>query len=121
MSGQFSVHFFGKRRVLVSASESGFNVRNCDLPVISTQSSDKRGSRITLNKNEIRFTVYEHFFERFQSFSSNIKKRLIGSHDIQIIVGSDSEKSHHLVKHLPVLRRNTDPNIKLLMLAEFKN
>ena len=57
--------------------------------------------------------VLQHFAQSEQYFSGNVIQVLIGSHDIQVIFGSDAEHFQYLIQHLPMLCRNADTCLKM--------
>jgi hypothetical protein len=42
-----------------------------------------------------------------------MREILIGPHDVEVEVGSDTENLENLVQHVPVLTRNADERLEL--------
>ena len=108
-----TVHFFRPGRQHIISTHPGLYVSHRNLHIERRKRSSHRSRRIPVHQYSIGTEVFQHFPQSHQHFSGNIIQVLIGSHDIQIIFGSDAKHFQYLIQHLPVLCRDANPRFKM--------
>lgn len=92
----------------VAAAQAGFDVIDGDLAVVGRQGPGHRGGGIALDHDSVRLLGVHHPPQFGQQRGGQPVKRLVGLHQVQIVVGNDPGDCQHLIEHLAVLRRNAD-------------
>ena len=116
-TGKPPVDFFREGIGFVLSPKSCLNVADRNLSVKSSQAADKRRRRVSLHENHIGLAVNKRIVERSDDVLRQSRERLLGFHDIEIVVGFDSKHVEDLVEHMPVLcRRDVDCSIMRMFL-----
>ncbi len=67
-----------------------------------------RACRVAVDQDEIRLFPEKDRIEALQHPGGDIGQGLSRLHQVQVIIRTDGERAQHLIKHFPVLGRNTD-------------
>ena len=81
-SGNLTIHLFRPRTIDVVGAKSSFNMCHWYLLIESSQSGSSAGGRITMDKNNVRFRLYQHIFHTQQYTSCDVVKILSLLHDV---------------------------------------
>ena len=102
-----AVDFLWKRQIALARSQTSFNVSNRYLVIKGRQCPSQCGGGITLNHDAIRFGDLEIVIKPAQASGHDMHQVLIRTHDVQIHIGLQAKRIHHLIQHILVL---TGPN-----------
>ena len=105
---KLAVRLFRKRGRQISRAQPRFHMSDFDLLVKSGKRRGKRRRRIPMDKDIIRFFLFQYFFQSAKDAGSDVIQGLSAPHDIQIVIDGQLEKIHHLIEHFPMLRREAD-------------
>ena len=83
---------------------------NLDFAVKGRQCADKGGCGVALDQYAVGFDFIQYRFKALQSFGGDVKKRLVGLHEVEVMVGIDLKEIKYLIQHLPVL--GSDANLR---------
>lgn len=73
-----------------------------------------------MNQQQIRSFHIQKSSQSFQDIDGDLGKILVFSHNVQVTICPDPEKSHHLIQHFPMLPRQAYFADNLLMLLQFQ-
>jgi hypothetical protein len=117
-SGEAPVCFFRPGTFQVAGAQTGLDVADGDAGV----KSGKRGSRarcgVALHQNVVGLKLREDRSEPAQHACKDIAQRLPRLHDIEIVVGLQRKRGHHLIQHLAVLTGDADARQDSFLLGE---
>ena len=74
-----------------------------------------------MHEYEVRPFYVDYLAYAGENARRNLIERLVWLHNIQIMMRNDVEKLENLIQHLPVLRSDTDPDVKTTALGELSN
>jgi hypothetical protein len=81
-----------------------------------------RGSRarggVALHQNVVGLKLREDRSEPAQNARKDIAQRLSRLHDVEIVVGLQRKRGHHLVEHFAVLTGDADSRQDFLLLSQ---
>jgi hypothetical protein len=106
--GNPPVHLFGIRRKLVFSPQTRLHVADFRAEVKGSKSSGHGGCGVTVNEDQVGPCFLDHAPQTRQYGAGYLEGVLAGFHDVEIVMGTYFERRKDLVKHFPVLRRNTD-------------
>ena len=67
-----------------------------------------------MDQNDIRMFLAKHLLNPRKHIASNVKERLAGLHDSEIVIRLNIEYTQHLIKHLAMLPSNDHERLKVL-------
>ncbi len=103
-----AVHLLGPRAVYVVRAQSRLDVSDRNAAVKGGQCGGRRGRRVAVNQHHVRTGLVEHVAHARQHAGSHVVEILSLPHNVQIVVGLDSEQPQHLIEHLAVLSADAD-------------
>jgi hypothetical protein len=106
--GDLAVDLFGEGVAPVPGPQPGFDVADADAAI---EGGERRGHgrrRVALSEDPVGSLAHEDIIEAGQDSGGRRGQRLVGAHEVEIIIGSQIEEREHLIEHLAVLRRDTD-------------
>ena len=115
---QRAIGFFRPGRLKVPTAEARLNVANGYLPIKSRERGAQHCSRVALHKNQIRCLGSQVTIQSLQGPGGQAGQGLAWPHQIQVNVRLNAKDLQHLIQHLPMLRRHTDPALKARVLSD---
>ena len=94
---------FREGALQITGAEARLDMPCWDLVKVSGQRPEENGSRISLHENDIRSPPLENLADSTEALFSYFGERLPLSHDPEIPIGFQSERSQSLVNQLVVL------------------
>ena len=76
------------------------------------QGSGERGGGVALHQQHLRLFGLDHRFEGYQDARRDLRQRLPGLHQVQVVIRRHIECRQHLIQHRAMLRRHTDAHLK---------
>jgi hypothetical protein len=73
---------------------------------------------VALHQHIVGLKLREDRSEPAQHARKGIAQRLSGLHDVEIVVGLQRKRGHHLIEHLAVLTGDTDSRQDFFLLGE---
>lgn len=98
----------GHGAVYVVRAQSRLDVSDRNAAVKGGQCGGRRGRRVAVNQHHVRTGLVEHVAHARQHAGSHVVEILSLPHNVQIVVGLDSEQPQHLIEHLAVLSADAD-------------
>ncbi len=104
-TGQPAVHLFREGLGFVVGTKTRLYMSHGDVTEESRKAADKCGERIPLDQHHVRFFTNHDAVERVNRVARDLRQRLAGLHDVQVVLRPDAEYGEHLIQHMAVLRR----------------
>ena len=104
-SSDLAVHLLGPRTVHIVRAQSCLDMTYRNLLIECGQSGSRGGRRVAVYQHYVRLCFAEDIAHACKYPRRNIIEVLSLFHDVQVVVGYDSENGEYLIEHLPVLPR----------------
>jgi len=112
--GQHPVKLLRKGLPEIAGAQPGLHMADSHALIKRRQSAAKRGGGVALHQHQVRPPSGKNGFQGSDHPRRQLRERLVGPHEVQVIIGLNLEHGQDLVKHLPVLRGDTDFDLKLI-------
>jgi len=113
--GQTPIGFLGKRRRQIAGAKPGFDVGDGHARVKRRQGRREDRSRVALNDYDVIATAGQQRRNPVEDAGRDVRQRLAGLHDFQIVIGPYAEELQHRQEHRPMLRRRTDLELEMII------
>ena len=110
-----AVHFLGPRMMDVAAAQTGLDVRDRDLAVIRGQRPGHRRGGVALDDHPVGPLRVHDAAEPGEQRGGQRVERLVGTHQVEIVVGRDPGDVEDLVEHAAVLRADADSAVEAIV------
>ena len=101
-----AVHFLGPGMVDIAAAQPRLDMRDRDLAIVCRQRGAHRGGGIALHDDDIRLFRIEDLPDPGQQAGGERIERLVGLHQVEIVIGRHPGDVEHLVEHPAMLARH---------------
>lgn len=109
---QRTIQLLGERMIEVKRSQARFDVRYWNPRVKSSQRSTECRRRIALDNYARRFFTLQHRLETRDDACGRLRKRLRGTHQVQIVMWRNAEQLEHLIQQSTMLCSDTDASFE---------
>ena len=92
-----AIDLFGPGMVDVAAPQACLDVRDRNLAVVGGKRAGHRGRGVALDHHPVGPLFVEHFADAGEQASGERIERLIGPHQVEIVIGADAGNLQHLV------------------------
>ena len=110
-AGYDAVELFRKRPRHVAGAEPRFDVRYRNMAVERRERGRHGRRSVALNGDHRGLVVHENGIESGQHPRGDLRKALSRRHEVQVVIGADTEASQDLVEQRPVLRSDADARL----------
>ncbi len=107
-----AVDLLGPGMMDIAAAQARLDVGDGDLAVVS---GDRRGHRcggVALDDDPVGPLLVHHLAERDEQRGRERIERLVGLHQVEVVIGHDPRDLEHLVEHRAVLRAHANPALE---------
>ncbi|SIT42349.1 hypothetical protein BN2475_350048 [Paraburkholderia ribeironis] len=119
--GEDAVHFLREWIAHVVRAQAGFHVTDRNIVVERHQRSGQHARRVALHQHCGGCSVAQDIVDRSNQARSEASERLVGTHQIQIMVGLDAKYRKHLIEHFTVLRGGDNQRLETGRFAKGPN
>src|SRR5262249_40460009 len=98
--------------IQVVGSQSRLHVTHRDALIKRAERAAESACRVTLHQHVVRAFSRENGLERREDSRCRLKECLTGKHDVQVVIGLDSEYSQHLVEQGAMLSSDAHHDLK---------
>ena len=118
VSGQHPVLLLGKWVIAPTRPQPGLDVPERDAVVIAGQGGAEDRGGISLGEDQVGLLLLEGSRERGQRPRGQVRQRLVGPHQIEIVVGRQAEVGQGLVEQRSMLAGRENPHLATLHPAQ---
>ena len=118
VANDLAIHFFGPGVINVAAAQTRLDMADFDLAVIGRKRACHGGRGIALHDHPIGFFRVENFANTGQQARGERIERLVGLHDVEVMLGREFCEVQHLIQHIAMLARDADAAVKARVSAE---
>ena len=107
-----AVDLFGPGVVDVAATQAGFHVGDRYPAIVGGQGTGHRGGSVALHDDPIGPLVIKHPSDPGEQSGGQPVERLVGLHQIKIVVRRDARDLQHLIQHSAMLSGHADTAVE---------
>src|SRR5690606_14184473 len=104
-----TIALLGPRMVDVAAPQPSFDMRDRDLAIVGRESARHGGRRVALDDDPVGPLIDHHAPQPGQQGCGEGVERLVGPHQVEVVIGLDAGDLQHLIEHPAMLRTDAHP------------